>query len=395
MKRSPWLSRTVLGVGLASLFCDWSQESVNAILPAFLASLGVSAAWLGLIEGISDGLASAAKLGSGYFTDKLPRRKPILMAGYTVSALGTAAIGLAHAPWQVLLARSGAWLGRGVRTPVRKALLAGAVERSAYGRAFGFERMMDTVGAVAGPASVFLVLTHLGGRWRPIFAWTLVPGLLAPAMIGWLARERERKPVPHISLRDKWRVLPSRYRQLLAGAGCYGAGRFAHTLLILLATRELTPRMGAANAAKAAVGLYILHNFVQAACGYGAGWLADVWPKKWLLTGGYLLGAALSVGIVVAPSGLGWLAILFIIGGIAAALEDTVEDAFCADLVEDAHQGTAFGILATVNGVGDFISSSVVGVLWSWAGLPVAFGYSAILALAGAFCVARVSSEPA
>src|ERR1035441_5305902 len=93
-----------------------------------------------------------AKMGSGYFTDKLQRRKPIAVAGYLVTALGTAAFGLATAAWHVLLARSVAWLGRGVRTPVRKALLAAAVDRAAYGRAFGFERMMDTVGAIVGTA---------------------------------------------------------------------------------------------------------------------------------------------------------------------------------------------------------------------------------------------------
>jgi hypothetical protein len=125
-----WLNRTVLGIALASLFSDWSHEIATAILPAFLGSLGAVAAWLGIIEGVSDGLSSFAKLGSGFYTDGLLRRKPIAFAGYLVTTLATAAFGLATAPWQVLIARAAAWLGRGVRTPVRKALLAGAVDRS-------------------------------------------------------------------------------------------------------------------------------------------------------------------------------------------------------------------------------------------------------------------------
>src|SRR5512135_2222317 len=134
--RVRWLNRTVLGIGLASLLSDWSHETATAVLPAFLATMGVAAAWLGLIEGVSDGLSSFAKMASGYYTDRLRRRKPIAVGGYVVTALGTASFGLATAAPHVLLARATAWLGRGVRTPVRKALLAGAVDRASYGRAF-------------------------------------------------------------------------------------------------------------------------------------------------------------------------------------------------------------------------------------------------------------------
>src|SRR3989440_10926418 len=138
-RRLPWLNRAVVGVGLASLFSDWSHEIATTLLPAFLATMGVAAAWLGVIEGVSDGLSSFAKMASGYYTDRLRRRKAIAVFGYLVTALGTASFGLATAAWHVLLARSLAWLGRGVRTPVRKALLAGAVAEETYGRAFGFE----------------------------------------------------------------------------------------------------------------------------------------------------------------------------------------------------------------------------------------------------------------
>lgn len=109
-----WLNRTVLGIGLASLFSDWSHEIATAAMPAFLATLGAAAAWLGVIEGVSDGLSSFAKMASGYYTDRLERRKPIAVAGYVVTALGTAALGLATNAWHVLAARAGAWLGRGV-----------------------------------------------------------------------------------------------------------------------------------------------------------------------------------------------------------------------------------------------------------------------------------------
>src|SRR5947209_9040853 len=175
-ERQRWLNRTVLGIGLASLCSDWSHEIATAVLPTFLATMGVAAAWLGIIEGVSDGLSSFAKLASGYYTDKLRRRKPIAVIGYVITGLGTASFGLASAAWHILIARACAWLGRGVRTPVRKALLASAVTPQTYGRAFGFERMMDTVGAIVGPASALCLLQALHHRYPPLFAITLIPG---------------------------------------------------------------------------------------------------------------------------------------------------------------------------------------------------------------------------
>ena len=169
-QKGRWLNRTMLGIGLASLCSDWSHEIATAVMPAFLATMGVAAAWLGLIEGVSDGLASFAKLGSGYYTDRLQRRKPIAVIGYLVTGFGTAAFGLATTAWHVLLARACAWLGRGVRTPVRKALLAASVTRETYGRAFGFERMMDTLGAIVGPATALLLLQALNFNYPALFA---------------------------------------------------------------------------------------------------------------------------------------------------------------------------------------------------------------------------------
>src|SRR5580704_19176750 len=271
-ERLRWLNRTVLGIGLASLFSDWSHENATTVLPAFLATMGVAAAWLGLIEGISDGLSSFAKMGSGYFTDRLQRRKPIAVLGYLVTALGTASFGLATAAWHVLLARSLAWLGRGVRTPVRKALLAASVTKETYGRAFGFERMMDTIGAIAGPASAFFLLGVFHHHYPSLFAATLVPGLLAAGLMAFLVKERGRKPVAHISFGERLRLLPASYKKFLAATGLFGAGGFAHTMLILLATQKLTPRFGAAGAASIAVALYILHNIFYAVFCYIGGW---------------------------------------------------------------------------------------------------------------------------
>src|SRR6202047_865147 len=180
-----WLNRTVLGVGLTSLFSDWSHETATAVLPAFLAVIGAGPAWLGAIEGISDGLSSFAKLASGHFTDRLKHRKPLAVAGYAFTARVTAWFAFATHAYHVLFGRTAAWLGRGIRSPAKKALLAAATPPGAYGRAFGLERLMDTGGAIVGPLTALWLLDITGHSYRKVFLWTLLPGLLA-AVLFWL-----------------------------------------------------------------------------------------------------------------------------------------------------------------------------------------------------------------
>jgi MFS family permease len=387
--RLRWLNRTVLGIGLASLFSDWSHEIATAVLPTFLATLGVAAAWLGIIEGVSDGLSSVAKMGSGFYTDKLQRRKPIAVLGYVVTALGTASFGWATSAWHVLIARASAWLGRGVRTPVKKALLASAVTKETYGRAFGFERMMDTIGAIIGPLSALLLLSAFHHHYPPLFAVTLIPSLIAAALIAFVVKEKERKPVSHISFGERLRSLPKPYQKFLIAVGLFGSGDFAHSMLILLATQKLTPAFGAAKAASFAVGFYVAHNVFYASFAPIAGWLADHFKKPLVLSAGYGLAAVMAVLIIVLPATIWTFVLVFVIGGIYIGIEETLEDSLCAELVNEEQHGMAFGVLATVNGIGDFLSSILVGLLWTKFGTSVAFGYSAVLFVLGSLLVLR------
>jgi MFS family permease len=389
-----WLNRTVLGIGLASLFSDWAHETATTLLPAFLATMGVAAAWLGAIEGVADGLSSLAKLGSGFYTDRLQRRKSIAVAGYAVTALGTASFGLASTAWQVLLARSAAWLGRGVRTPVRKALLAGAVTRETYGRAFGFERMMDTLGAIFGPVSAFVLLPLLDHRYRLLFGLTLIPGLAAAGVMALAVKEKERKPVAHVSFGESLRALPPRFRKFLVAVGLFGAGDFAHSMLILLATQKLAHTWGLAAAASAATGLYALHNVLYCGFAWVAGWLADRFDKGRLLAVSFFLATVMALCVICLPMDIWSLALVFMLAGTFVAMEETLEDSFCAELVGEEQHGMAFGILATVNGIGDLISSLVVGLLWSAFNPRVAFAYSGILFLLGGFLILRAHRDP-
>ena len=392
--RLRWLNRTVLGIGLASLFSDFSHEVATALLPTFLATMGVAAAWLGIIEGVSDGLSSVAKMGSGFYTDKLLRRKPIAVIGYIVTALGTASFGLATTAWHVLLARASAWLGRGVRTPVKKALLASAVTKETYGRAFGFERMMDTIGAIIGPASAFFLLAAFHHRYPPLFALTLIPGLAAAALIAFVVQEKERKPVAHVSFGERLRSLPIPYRKFLVAVGLFGSGDFAHSMLILLATQKLAPALGTAKAASIAVALYVTHNVFYAASAPISGWLADRFKKSFVLSAGYALAAVMAALIIVLPATIWTFVLVFVLGGIYVGIEETLEDSLCAELVNEEQHGMAFGVLATVNGIGDFLSSIIVGLLWTEFGTAVAFSYCGVLFILGSLLVLRTRSTP-
>jgi MFS family permease len=390
-----WLNRTTLGIGLASLFSDWSHEIATTVMPAFLASLGVAAAWLGLIEGVSDGLSSFAKMASGFYTDRLQRRKKVAVLGYLITTLATGAIGLAASAWHVLVARSVAWFGRGMRTPVRKALLAASVSRDSYGRAFGLERMMDTLGAIVGPLTALFLLQITHTHYPSVLAYTLIPGFLAAGVIAFLVQEKDRAPVPHIAFGQSLRNLPHPFRKYLIGVGIFGLGDFAHSMLILLAAQRLLPLLGAAKAASIAAGLYVMHNVFYALFSFISGWLADRLDKRKLLAAGYLLAAIMAATVIVAPVTLWTFAAVFVLGGIYVAVEETLEDSLCAELVSESQHGMAFGVLATVNGIGDFASSLAVGFLWTAFGEAIAFGYSAVLFVIGAAFIAQLKLAPA
>ena len=390
-ERKSWLNRTVLGVGLTSLFSDWSHETATAVLPAFLAAIGAGPAWLGAIEGIADGLSSFTKLGAGHYTDRLKRRKPLAVFGYAITALATASFAFATQAYHVLFGRVLAWLGRGVRSPAKKALLAADVPPGAYGRAFGFERLMDTVGAIAGPLTALWLLEQTNHSYRKVFLWTLLPGLVAVAAFWLLVRERPVEVRPRRSFAAGLRLLPAPFRRFLAGVGIFGAGDFSHTMLILYASRALAPVHGAARAASIAVALYTLHNVFYAGSAYFSGWLSDhIRPRKAVLAAGYGLAVVTALLLCTGTQSLALLAVISVLAGLYIGTEEALEDSVAAELVPKDQHGMAFGTLAAVNAGGDFVSSLMVGFLWSAFSVQAAFGVSAVLFFVGAVMIMRL-----
>ncbi len=384
-----WLNRTVVGIGLASLCSDVGHEMATTAMPALLAAVGGSAAVLGLIEGLADGLSSVAKLLSGHYSDRLHKRKPLAIAGYFVTASGMASFAIATHWWHILLGRVFGWGGRGARTPVRSVLLTEATTPATYGRAFGFERAMDSAGAVIGPILALLLVATVGLSWT--FALTLIPGLAAALLIAFAVREREHAPQPHVRLWGGIKMLPGDFRSFLAGVGIAGLGDFSNTLLILWATQAFTAQYGLEQAVKLAMLFYVGYNIVYTISCYVSGSLADRLPKKWVLAAGYALAVIPACALLVPGDSFWKFGIAFGVSGLYMGVWETVESSTAASLLPAGIRGIGFGTLATVNGVGDLISSVLVGLVWvispTWA-----MSYVIVTSLAGAAII--VSTHP-
>jgi MFS family permease len=176
-RATAWVNRNVIAMCLTSLLSDWGHEMATAALPGFIAILGLGALSLGAIEGIADGVSSFMKLWAGPLSDRLPNRKPIVTSGYAITGASKALFALAHGWPLILVGRVTAWFGRGIRGPARDAMLAESVPAAQVGRAFGFHRAGDTIGAVVGPLAalgLLALLTPADASYRTLFVWTLV-----------------------------------------------------------------------------------------------------------------------------------------------------------------------------------------------------------------------------
>jgi MFS family permease len=387
-----WLNSTVLGIGLASFCSDVGHEMATTAMPALLASLGASAAVLGLIEGTADGLSSFAKLFSGLYSDRLRRRKPLAVIGYFVTASGMFSFAFATQWWHVFLGRVGGWLGRGARTPVRNVLLTEATTPATYGRAFGLERAMDSAGAIVGPLLSIGLVAAFG--IHGVFLWTLVPGLCAALLIGFLVREKPHEPQPHVRLWSGMKDLPTDYKEYLVGIGIAGIGDFSNTLLILWATQAWTREFGIERAAHWAMLFYVGYNVVYTISCYVSGWLADRLPKHWVLATGYSIALIPALALIAPGSTFVKFGIVFGFSGLYMGVWETLEATTAASLLPSRQRGVGFGVLATVNGIGDFASSAIVGILWTVS--PVAsMAFVIVTSLAGAVIIAHTGARAA
>jgi MFS family permease len=398
MKNRKWLNRNIVAMGITSLFSDASHEMSTATLPSFLTELvGAAAApqMLGLISGLSDVSSSFVKTFSGWFSDKLGRRKPLSVLGYLLTGVFVGITGFARSWFEVLIYRSLAWIGRGTREPPRDALLADSVNKAYYGHAFGFHRAMDSLGAIIGPLTAFFLIPLIG--FRNIFFLSFLPGGLAILAISLGVREnvgQVRRQVKSFAWHLK--SLPREFRMFLFIMFVFGASNFNRTLLLLRVQEVLTPVSGIIIAGAMAILFYTVRNVAQAVADYGVGTLSDKIGKKIpLATLGFFLFGVTSLGFVYATTNILYFILLFVLSGVSAATYTALEKAYTADLLPVHVRGTGYGVLNTIDGIGDFISSFAVGSLWMIFSSTVAFVYAAGLSFIAGFLLIGTGSRHA
>lgn len=375
-----WLTRGVGSVGIASFFSDAGHEIATAFLPTFLtATLHAGAGALGLIEGVSDALTGVLKLAGGPLANDPSRRLRMAGGGYVVTAVATGAIGLAATVWQAGAARAAAWAARGIRTPARDSLLASLAPEGAYGRAYGLERAGDNLGAVAGPLLAAGLVTWIGVRHSIYFA--VIPGSFAAIAITVAAAEarKQRRAPQRRRARLELRALHEAgvLRPLLPIA-MFELGNVATTLLILRATTLLHHgHRSITSATAAAVIVYAAHNLFAAGVAYGGGHWLDRGSARRVFASGAALYVLAYAGFAFAPHSWPPLLLAFVLAGSGIGLAETAESTLFARLLPDHLRGSGFGVLGSVQSVGDFASSAAVGLLWAVVSPTVAFLYAA------------------
>lgn len=397
-----WFNRTVVGVGITSGLGDFCYETTTVILPGFLAVLGIPAAALGIIEGIADAVASFTKMLSGFIADKLGHRKLLVLVGYGLTPVGQVLIALAAGWPLLLLGRLVSWFGKGLRGPLRDAIVIQAISPETRGRAFGFHRTVDTIGAVIGPLLGVAMLGQVSswhwsdatGPFRFVLWLSVIPGLLAVVSFFVFVQDPERSSNPALKFFSSLRKLPVRFKRYLGAVGIFGIGDFSHSLLILAATTLFTKSMGVVHAAQIAGLLYVWRNLVQVVVSYPIGVLADRIGHLRVLIAGYVLGTL--TGLLTAwafwagVSSIPILGGIFLIAGLYTAVQDALESTVTAEMVHADTLAISYGALGSVNGAAKFVSSAAVGVVWTAVSPAAGFSLAAVLMAAGTVALVRV-----
>jgi len=377
------LPRTVWALGVVSLLTDFSSELVHALLPLLLAGpIGASMLMIGLIEGAAEAVASIVKLFSGVLSDRIGRRKPLVVAGYGLSALTKLAFPLVHSAGLILGVRLLDRVGKGIRGAPRDALIADVTPVEQRGAAFGLRQSLDTVGAVLGPlAAIGLMLWLSDARQALWFA--VIPGVAAVLVLIVYVREPERRvdsAKTPMRLRD-WRALDAGVWSVIGIATLFNLARFGEGFLVI---RMRDAGFGDRYAPLALV----LMSFAYTLTAYPVGWLGDRMSRRRLLLIGIvvLVAADLVLGLVPGRAGA---ALGVVLWGISLGCSQGLLSAMLSDAAPKHLRGTAFGVFHLASGVALLIASLVAGAIWQGYGAQAMFIAAAAAATLAALVVTR------
>jgi MFS family permease len=373
------LGLNVIVLGVASMLTDISTEMIFPLFPLFTVEvLGASAAVIGLIEGIAESTASLLKVASGWWSDKIRRRKPIIVAGYGLSTIVKPALAAATSWPHALAVRFADRVGKGARTSPRDALIADSSHRKVRGKAFGLHRALDTTGAVIGPGIAFLLMWLLSGQGNSAYRWVFliatIPAIIAVFVLVLFVKEVKGRKISRPVIKGVF--FSPEFKLYLGIAAIFAIGNFSWAFFIL-AAKSL------GIAAEYTILLYMFSNLIYALTSLPAGLLSDRVGRRPVIAFGYAIFGVTCVGFALVGSA--WLAIfLFALYGLFKGITDGVQKAYVSDLVAPQVRGTAMGAFDTAVGLAAFPASFVVGIIWYSVGAWAAFTYGAVLSFAAA-----------
>jgi MFS family permease len=389
--KRPALGRNVYALSLVSFFTDVSSEMIYPLLPVFLTMvLGASASFIGAIEGAAESTAALLKLASGWWSDRVQRRKPLVVAGYVIASAMRPLVALAQSASQVLVIRVSDRVGKGLRNSPRDALIADSVDPSIRGRAFGFHRGADNFGGVVGPLIAFGVLTSWHVNLRTVFWLAAIPGVIAVLAVVFGVREVRRRDTDSSGESSKavpklHEPLGGRFWAVLAIIFVFTLGNSTDAFLLLRANQLGVP------VALAPILWAVLH-VVKTASNVPGGALSDRIGRKPTLAAGWLWYAI--VYFAFSRASATWHAwALFAVYGLYFGLTEGAERALVSDIVPARHRGVAYGWYYLAIGIGAFPASWIFGKLWDARGSSFAFIFGASLALVAALAIAFVPAK--
>ena len=385
------LPRNVKALGVVSLLADVSSEMIFPLLPLFLTTvLGASAAMLGAIEGLAETVAAMLKLASGWWSDRVRSRKPLVVAGYAISALVRPVIAVAAAPWHILVARVADRVGKGIRSSPRDALIADVTPAADRGRAYGFHRAADNFGAVLGPLVAWLMLQQGGFELRTVFLWASVPAFISVIVLLVFVREARAKTTATLSADAAPVAAPAQTATVAAMAetptAALGAPFWRYLAVVFVFTLGCsTDAFLLLRASQLGVPiawipiLWAAHNLVKAAASVPGGRLSDRIGRRVPIISGWAIYAA--VYLLFGFASEAWHAwALMLTYGLYFGLTEGAEKALVADLVPAGRRGAGFGWFNFTIGIAALPASLVFGLVWDSYGPLAAFSMGASLA---------------
>ncbi len=350
---------------MVSLLTDVSSQMVFPLIPLYLTTvLGAKAMMVGVVEGAAETTASLIKVLSGYWSDKIKKRRPFVLAGYSLSAITRPLFAIATAWNFVLFARVIERIGKGIRSAPRDAIVAESVDPSNSGKAYGFHRAMDGIGSMLGAILAFLLLPVLG--YEKLFLYAFFPGAVAVFIILFVKEKKiDVSAQPQkITLRSSFRELPRNVKQYILIAALFSLGHFGYSFILLS-----SHSVGISD--NQSVKFYALFYLIYSLFSPISGYLADKFGKKIVLITGYLMFALVAIGLVLIPSGLigaftntQFMILIFSLYGVCYALIDGTQRAYIADMSPKHLKATALGAFHTAIGLVSLPGGFIAGWLW-------------------------------